>query len=81
MNGDDAGCAGGMWYDVSCATVKYLAICRVPGVAPPQRRLLYEMEARDVEIISLKAENAALKNEISAREAEIVALKGRDQDA
>jgi hypothetical protein len=85
-----------MWYDVSCATVKYLAVCRVPGVAPLQmsvtRRLLDEMEAREAEIVSLKAEaeNAALKIEIMAREAdaavkalkaEIVALKGRGQGA
>jgi hypothetical protein len=31
MNGDDQGCAGGMWYDVNCQTEKNLAVCRVPN--------------------------------------------------
>jgi hypothetical protein len=45
-----------MWYDVSCAATKYLAVCRVPGVAPQTRRLLAGgMEALEAEIAALKA--------------------------
>jgi hypothetical protein len=31
MNGDNPGCAGGMWFDVGCATTKNVAVCRVPN--------------------------------------------------
>jgi hypothetical protein len=34
MNGNAPNCAGGMWYDVDCATKKNMAVCRVPGPAP-----------------------------------------------
>jgi hypothetical protein len=35
MNGNAPNCAGGMWFDVGCATAKNMAVCRVPGPAPP----------------------------------------------
>jgi hypothetical protein len=35
MNGDNPGCAGGMWWDVSCSACKYMAVCRVPNTAQP----------------------------------------------
>jgi hypothetical protein len=31
MNGNAPSCTGGMWFDVSCATEKNLAVCRVPN--------------------------------------------------
>jgi hypothetical protein len=71
MNGDNPGCAGGMWYDVSCGGSKNLAVCRVPGVAPQARRLLAGKEV-------LEAEHAVF--EVSrkvAHQAEIAAVKAR----
>jgi hypothetical protein len=59
-----------MWYDVSCASAKNLAVCRVPGVASQARRLSAGMDA-------LEKENAALKAREGAHLAEIAALKAR----
>jgi hypothetical protein len=35
MNGDNPGCAGGMWYDVGCNSAKNLAVCRVANTKQP----------------------------------------------
>jgi hypothetical protein len=72
MNGDDPGCAGGMWYDVSCGGAKNLAVCRVPGMAPQTRRRLTVMDADNT---ALKQENAALKAREDVGQAENAAFK------